>query len=189
MPDLTEPVRSADHVRGVPEADLELVMYGDFECPSCAESQSILARVERRLGERLRFVFRHFPLESVHPHALLAAQAAEAAAVQDAFWPMHDALYAANGRLSEADLVDHAKALGLDAARVRDELAAGVHLDRVRHDAATGEASGVAGTPGFFTNGRRLDGAFDAGSIVEALVTSSEGPSLRGPEAETPRRP
>jgi protein-disulfide isomerase len=95
---LSEPVGPGDHLRGSPGADLELVMYGDFECPYCTAAQSILDRVRERLGDRLRFVFRHFPLEELHPHARQAAEAAEAAAAQDAFWEMHDALYAAGGR-------------------------------------------------------------------------------------------
>src|SRR4051794_6860176 len=90
---LSEPVGPADHVRGAPGADLELVMYGDFECPYCTAAQSIIERVRSRLGDRLRFVFRHFPLEQIHPHARQAAEASEAAAAQEAFWEMHDALY------------------------------------------------------------------------------------------------
>jgi len=93
---LDPPLGGADHVTGDPAAPYELVMYGDFECPYCAAAQSILARVRARLGDELRFAFRHFPLEQVHPHARHAAEASEAAAAQGAFWPMHDALYAAS---------------------------------------------------------------------------------------------
>ena len=170
MADLDRPVGPDDHTRGAPDADLELVMYGDFECPYCAASQRVLARVERRLEGRLRLVFRHFPLEAVHPHALAAAQVAEAAAAQGSFWEMHDALYAAGGRLSDEDLLTRARALGLDAERVAAELAAGTHLARVRSDHESGQASGVSGTPGFFANGRAVDGSFDAGSLVAALL-------------------
>jgi Na+:H+ antiporter, NhaA family len=170
VPDrLSEAVHDGDHVRGVSGAPLELVMYGDFECPFCAASQGILERVHKRLGDELRFVFRHFPIEEVHPHAQLAAQASEAAAAQGAFWEMHDALYAARGALEERDLIRHAAALGLDADRVAQELRDGVHAARVAHDAATGRASGIVGTPGFYANGLRVEGAFDAGSLVEAL--------------------
>jgi protein-disulfide isomerase len=168
VPDLTEPVHAADHVRGEPHAELELVMYGDFECPYCAAAQSILRRVEERLGDRLRFVFRHFPLESVHPHAAHAAQAAEAAGD---FWAMHDALYAARGHLEDADLIDRARELGLDGDAVEAALRDGTPADRVAHDLETGAASGVTGTPGFFANGALVTGAFDAGSLVEALTT------------------
>jgi protein-disulfide isomerase len=171
MADLTEPVHAGDHVRGPADAELVLVMYGDFECPYCAAAQGILRRVEERLGDRLQFVFRHFPLDWLHPHALHAAQAAEAATAQGAFWEMHDALYAARGRLEDADLVAHAEGLGLDAAAVDAALRAGTYADRVAHDRETAIASGVTGTPGFFANGRRVEGAFDAGSLVIALTT------------------
>jgi formate-nitrite transporter family protein len=170
MTDLAEAVHAGDHVRGGPGADLELVMYGDFECPYCTAAQRVLARVERRLDGRLKLVFRHFPLEARHPHAMHAAEVAEAAAAQDAFWPMHDALYASGGRLADADLLARAGELGLDADRVRAELEAGTHRDRVERDLASGRASGVTGTPGFFANGTRVDSAFDAGSLVEALL-------------------
>jgi protein-disulfide isomerase len=168
--DLTEPVTDADHIRG--DGDLELVMYGDFECPYCVAAQRILARVEQRLGDRLRFVFRHFPLAEVHPNAVTAAEASEAAADQRAFWEMHDALYGAGGRLSAADVLGHARKLGLDAGRIETELRERVHRERVERDLASGRAAGVTGTPGFFTNGVRLGGAFDAASIVEALRAS-----------------
>jgi protein-disulfide isomerase len=172
---LTEPVGPADHVRGDPAADLELVMYGDFECPYCNAAQSILARVRERLGPRLRLVFRHFPLEQVHPHARQAAEAAEAAAAQGAFWEMHDALYAAGGRLAERDLIEHARSLGLDAARIDEDLLSRRHRARVDRDIASGMAGGVTGTPAFFANGGRVEGAFDAGSLVSAL-TGGERP-------------
>ena len=167
---LTIPPGPDDHVRGPDDADLELVMYGDFECPYCMAAQSILGRVRARLGERLRFVFRHFPVEAVHEHALQAAQAAEAAAAQGAFWEMHDALFAQQGRLSRRDILAVARRLGLDVARLEADLDREVHLARVRRDQESGRASGVRGTPGFFANGARLDGAFDAGSIAEALT-------------------
>jgi protein-disulfide isomerase len=146
-------------------------MYGDFECPYCAAAQSVLARVHDRLGDRLRFAYRHFPIAELHPHALKAAQAAEAAAAQGAFWAMHDALFAAPDRLEERDLIDRARRLGLDADRVAAELADEVHLPRVERDIDIGRAGGVAGTPAFFANGVRVEGAFDAGSLVDALLS------------------
>jgi formate-nitrite transporter family protein len=170
MADLSVPVGPTDHVKGAAGGDLELVMYGDFECPYCAASQRVLARVEGRLEGRLRFVFRHFPMEAVHPNALRAAEVAEAAAAQDAFWEMHDALYAAGGRLGPADLLGHAARLGLDVARVEADLDAGTHRARVERDRASGAASGVSGTPSFFANGRVVEGAFDARSLVDALL-------------------
>jgi protein-disulfide isomerase len=144
-------------------------MYGDFECPYCAAAQTILARVRTRLGDDLRFVFRHFPITERHPHAQHAAEAAEAAGAQGAFWLMHDALYAARGRLTDRDLAAHARELGLDAARVTAELEAHAHAERVAADAESGRRSGVTGTPGFFVNGRLYEDAYDAGSLVDAL--------------------
>ncbi len=169
MSDLTVPVGDDDHKLGPADAALVLVMYGDFECPYCAAAQSIIRRVRERLGDRLLLVFRHFPIPELHPHAQLAAEASEAAAAQGRFWAMHDELYAGRGRLTERDLVVHAKRIGLDDRRVRDELAARTFEDEVRRDLEGGIATGVTGTPGFFTNGRRLGGAFDAASIVSAL--------------------
>ncbi|MDX6677512.1 MAG: hypothetical protein QOE31_1564 [Solirubrobacteraceae bacterium] len=144
-------------------------MYGDFQCPYCAAAQSIVRRVRERLDGRLTFAFRHMVLRELHPLAQGAAEASEAAAAQDAFWPMHDQLYAARGRLAVTDLAGHAATLGLDAARVRAELDDGLHAARVARDDASARAAGVTGTPAFFINGVLHDGAFDAGSLVEAL--------------------
>jgi NhaA family Na+:H+ antiporter len=163
------PLGPDDHVSGPEDAELELVMYGDFQCPYCAAAQSIVRRVRDRLDGRLRFAFRHMPLPEVHPDAQLAAEASEAAAAQDAFWPMHDELYAGRGRLGFEDLVRHAAKIGLDAERVRAELSDGTHTARVARDLQSAQAAGVQGTPAFFVNGELHHGAFDAGSLVDAL--------------------
>jgi protein-disulfide isomerase len=144
-------------------------MYGDFQCPFCTAAQPILARVRARLGDQLRFAFRHFPLREVHPDAERAAQASEAAAAQGAFWPMHDALYGLRGRLGVEEIAGAAAAIGLDVERVRAELAAGTHAARVQADVESGIASGVGGTPTFFVAGVRHTGAFDAQSLIAAL--------------------
>lgn len=166
---LDPPLHPDDHVAGPPDAPLELVMYGDFECPYCAAAQSILARVRARLGDDLRFAWRHLPLEELHPHARHAAEAAEAAGAQGAFWEMHDALFAARGRLTDVDLAQHARGLGLDAERVAAELREGTHAERVARDAGFARRAGLTATPAFFVNGRRHEGAYDAGSLVDAL--------------------
>jgi len=171
MPDrLTPPLGAADHVAGPADAPLELVMYGDFQCPFCTAAQPILRRVRERLGDRLRFGFRHFPLRSVHPDAERAAQASEAAAAQGAFWPMHDALYGLRGRLGIEAIAGAAAALGLDVDRLRAELADATHAARVQADIDGGMAGGVAGTPTFFVAGVRHKGAFDAQSLIAALT-------------------
>jgi NhaA family Na+:H+ antiporter len=144
-------------------------MYGDFQCPYCTAAQSIVRRVRERLDGRLRFVFRHLPLAEVHPDAQRAAEAAEAAAAQGAFWEMHDALYANGGRLGEEDLARLADRLGLDVERFSAELASGAHAARVARDADAARAAGIAATPAFFVNGERHGEAFDAGSLVSAL--------------------
>jgi Na+:H+ antiporter, NhaA family len=174
---LDPPLGPGDHVSGPADAPFELVMYGDFQCPYCTAAQGPVRRVRERLGDELRFAFRHFPIEELHPDARRAAEASEAAAARGAFWEMHDALYASGGRLREDEIVATAKGLGLDAERLRAELRAGAHAARVQRDRESGERSGVTGTPGFFANGRLVEGAFDAGSLVEAL--SAERPGLR----------
>jgi protein-disulfide isomerase len=166
---LAPPLGLADHVDGPPGAPLELVMYGDFQCPFCTAAQPILARVRTRLGDQLRFAFRHFPLREVHPDAERAAQASEAAAAQGSFWPMHEALYGLRGRLGVDDIAGAAAGIGLDVQRLRAELAAGTHAPRVQADVESGIASGVGGTPTFFVGGVRHTGAFDAQSLIAAL--------------------
>lgn len=166
---LTAPLGPEDHVLGAADAPLVLVMYGDFECPFCIAAQGVVRRVRARLEGRLAFAFRHLPMAERHPHAELAAQASEAAAVQGEFWAYHDALYAARGRLELADLVAHAQGLELDGGRLRDEVESGVHLPRIWRDTESAVASGATGTPTFFANGALVEGAFDAGSLVEAL--------------------
>jgi len=147
-------------------------MYGDFQCPYCAAAQSIIRRVRDRLDGRLRVAFRHMPLPA-HPDAENAAEAAEAAAAQNAFWPMHDELYAGRGRLSVDDLAGHASAIGIDGERVRREVTDGVHSARVARDEASARAAGISGTPAFFVNGLLHESSFDAGSLVEALEATA----------------
>jgi protein-disulfide isomerase len=144
-------------------------MYGDFQCPYCAAAQTMIAKARQRLDGRMRFAFRHLPLEDQHPDARRAAEASEAAAAQGGFWPMHDRLYAARGRLGPEDLVGYAAELGLDAERVRAELRDGTHAARVQRDADGARAAGLTGTPAFYANGVLHDGSFDAGSLVAAL--------------------
>jgi len=166
---LSPPLEDLDHVRGEPGAPLELVMFGDFQCPFCLGAQSVLRRVRERLGERLLLGFRHLPIPERHPLAPLAAEASEAAAAQDRFWEYHDALYAAQPKLSRETMLAVARDLGIDAGRMEAEIDSGAHRDRVARDVASAEASGATGTPTFFVNGRRLYGAYDASSLVKAL--------------------
>jgi NhaA family Na+:H+ antiporter len=166
---LSPPLEEIDHVRGDREAPLELVMFGDFQCPFCLGAQSVLRRVRERLGERLVFGFRHLPIPERHPLAPLAAEASEAAAAQGRFWEFHDALYAAQPKLSRETILEVGGELGLNVERITAEIDAGAHRDRVGRDVASAEASGATGTPTFFVNGKRHFGAYDASSLVEAL--------------------
>ena len=166
---LTPPLDQADHLRGDLERPLELVMFGDFQCPFCLGAQSVLRRVGDRLGDRLVFAFRHLPIPERHPLAPLAAEASEAAAAQGAFWEYHDALFPAQPKLSRETMLAVGRDLGLDAERMAAEIDAGTHRARIERDVGSAAQSGATGTPSFFVNGSRLFGAYDASSLVEAL--------------------
>jgi formate-nitrite transporter family protein len=172
LPELTPPLSAEDHVDGPERAELELVMYGDFQCPYCTAAYPIVKRVRDQLAPRLLFAFRHFPLRDIHPDAERAAEAAEAAAAQGAFWEMHDRMYESRGALGRDDLVAYAAELGLDASRFASELDSSTHAARVQRDLDSGLSSGVTGTPGFFAGGRLHGGSFDAGSLIAALEMS-----------------
>jgi protein-disulfide isomerase len=171
---LTPPVGAHDHVQGPDDAPLTLVQYGDYECPYTRKSIPIVHGLQRELGDRLRFVYRHFPLTQIHPHALHAAEAAEAAAAQGRFWPLHEHLFAHQHELEDGQLVDHARAVGLDTERVARELAAHAHRARVQADLQSGLASGVQGTPTFFINGARHVGPYDLETLLAALTGAHE---------------
>ena len=161
-----------DHVQGPVGALIALVEYGDYECPFCGEAYPIIKALQERLGERLCFAFRNFPLTNMHPHAEHAAEAAEAAEAQGKFWEMHDALYENQAALDDEDLAEYATALGLDARRLIADVLAGAHLARVREDFRSGVRGGVNGTPTFFINGVRYDGAKDFDDLLAALTQS-----------------
>jgi Na+:H+ antiporter, NhaA family len=162
-----------DHIRGLADAPLTLVEYGDFECPFCGRATGAVADLRERFGDQLRYVFRHLPLSDVHPHAQLAAEAAEAAAAQGKFWPMYDRLFAHQDRLDTTDLLEHAAAVGLDVPGFARDLGAGRYTRRVQQDVESAEASGVGGTPTFFIGGRRHAGPYDAGSLAAALLADA----------------
>ena len=166
---LKPPVGANDHVQGSAKAPVTLVEYGDYECPYCGEAYSVVKELQERLGDQMRFVFRNFPLAQAHPHAEHAAEAAEAAAAQGKFWEMHDMLYENQDALEDEDLVRYARALHLDVPRFVKEMEAGTYTERVREDFRSGVRSGVNGTPTFFINGARHDGAFDLASLLAAI--------------------
>jgi protein-disulfide isomerase len=158
-----------DHIQGPAGAPVTLVEYGDYQCPYCGAAYPIVKEVQARMGDRLRFVFRNFPITTAHPHAEQAAEAAEGAAAQGRFWEMHDVLYEHQRRLGDDDLRGYAGVVGLDADRFAAELAGHVHAGRVHEDFMSGVRSGVNGTPSFFVNGVRHDDSYDAETLVAAL--------------------
>jgi len=169
-PSLTVPVaEDRDHIEGSSDAAVTLLEYGDYECPYCGAAYPIVKQIQETMGDRLRFVFRNFPITTAHPHAEQAAEAAEAAAAQGKFWPMHDLLYENQQRLEDDDLAGYAEQLGLDVARFRRELAEHAHAQRVREDFMSGVRSGVNGTPTFYIDGVRYEGSYDGDSLLEAL--------------------
>jgi protein-disulfide isomerase len=174
---LSPQLEDVDHVRGDRDAPLELVMFGDFQCPFCLGAQSVLRRVRSRLGDRLLFAFRHLPIPERHPLAPLAAEASEAAAAQGLFWEYHDALFEAQPKLSRETMLAIGTDLGLDADRMAAEIDSDAHRARIERDLDSASRSGATGTPTFFTNGAPLYGAYDASSLVEALEGGAEGPA------------
>ncbi len=168
-----------DHIRGSEDAPVTLVEYGDYECPYCGQAEVVIRELLESFGDDLRYVWRHLPLNDVHPHAQMAAEAAEAAAAQGAFWEMHDKLINHQDALEPLDLGRYAEALGLDVERFWDELRRRVHAARVAEDVASADASGVAGTPSFFINGRRHQGAYDIETLTEAVQKARHRVRLR----------
>ena len=174
-PRLTPEVSERDHAAGDPLAPVTLVEYGDYECPHCGMAYPIVKSIQRRLGRKLRFAFRNFPLAESHPHARHAAESAEAAADQGKFWQMHDALFENQDRLEDDDLVALARHLRLDAQWIARALEEGTYTARVREDFRSGVRSGVNGTPTFFVNGQRYDGAWpDEDAFVRALERAAK---------------
>jgi protein-disulfide isomerase len=170
---LAVPVSERDHAIGRPDAPVTLVEYGDYECPYCAAAHPIVKRLRATLGDRLRFVFRNFPLNSVHPHASVAAQAAEAAAAQGKFWPMHDVLYAHQATLADHGMDEFALRVGLEIYKFNADLSSERFAKRVREDFEGGQASGVTGTPTFFINGVRYAGEKEYDAMLAAMESAA----------------
>ena len=166
---LTTPVTDRDHARGPATAPLTLVEYGDYECSYCGKAYPIVQAVQRTLGPKLRFVFRNYPLTRLHPHALHAAEVAEAVAVHGKFWAIHDTLFEHQRALTDRHLLDHARRLGLDPRMIADEATSDAVIARIKADIAGADASGITGTPAFFINGEAHDGPWDEASLLAAL--------------------
>ncbi len=166
----TLPVAGRDHIQGLLDAPIQLLEYGDFECPFCGRAYPLVKEIQEELGARLCFAFRHFPMTTTHPHAQHAAEAAEAAGGQGRFWEMHDILLENQNALEDEDLARYASILDLDAQRLNAEILAGVHRPRVREDFRSGVRNGVNGTPTFFINGERYDGPHVREEMLASLA-------------------
>jgi protein-disulfide isomerase len=166
---LSVPVNAQqDHVLGPRNAPVTLVEYGDFECPFCGRSYPAVRRLRGELGDRLQFVFRHFPRPE-HPHARHAAEASEAASAQGHFWEMHDQLFEHQAALTDGDLASYAANIGLDVARFEHDLTSHVYLERVQRDIQSGAHSDVHGTPTFFINGFKHEGPDTFDDLLNAI--------------------
>jgi len=167
--ELAVPVNAQDHHLGAAHAPVTLVEYGDFECPNCKQAAPAAKLLLQRYAGRVRLVYRHFPLEEVHPHALHAALAAEVAAAQGKFWPMHDLLFDNQQHLKAPQLRGYAERLELDMARYDADMADTVYLQRVREDIEGARASGVRSTPTFFIDGEIHDVSFGLQGLLDTV--------------------
>jgi protein-disulfide isomerase len=174
MPTLKIPVTMADHIRGHFDAPYTLVEYGDYECSYCALAHPVVQQVQTYFGDRLRFVYRNFPLREAHPHAEIAAETAEFAAQFDQFWEMHDLIYQNNSNLSKELLIELARRLGLPVGELKDVFAIKPYQSKIRSDFQGGVISGVNGTPTFFINGYRYNGAPEVDELIDAIERAYE---------------
>jgi protein-disulfide isomerase len=168
------PVEGRDHIQGPIGARFELLEYGDYQCPYCGAAFPMVKALQERLGEQLCFAFRNFPLSEFHEFAEHAAEAAEAAGDQGKFWEMHDRLYENQDALDDRSLARHAADLDLNAVSLMREVSTGKHAARIQDDFQSGVRNGVNGTPTFFVNGERYDGAFELEAMLAALSARVE---------------
>jgi len=169
MSRLRPPLNAQDHIQGRPDAPIQLVEYGDYECPFCSRAHSIVKAMQRAMGDDLLFAFRNFPLSQVHPHALGAAQAAEAAGLQGRFWQMHDLLFDNQQFLEEEHLFRYARLAGCDPDQFGEDIDSEEVVEKVRSEFLSGARSGVNGTPTFFINGERYEGSWEPEVLLSVL--------------------
>jgi protein-disulfide isomerase len=166
---LKPPLNAQDHIQGSPDAPIQLVEYGDYECPFCGRAHQVVKAVQRAMGDDLLFAFRNFPLTQVHPHALRAAQAAEAAGLQQSFWPMHDLIFENQQFLEDEHLFRYAALAGCDMEQFAQDIDSDEVAEKIRSDFLSGARSGVNGTPTFFVNGERYDGSWEPEILLSFL--------------------
>jgi protein-disulfide isomerase len=169
MAELKPAVNSKDHIQGENTAPLELVEYGDYQCPHCGHAYPIIKNLQRSLGADLKFVFRNFPLAEMHPDAFNAAVAAEAAGLQQKYWDMHDIIFENQQELNLESLFLYAKTIGLDAVRFKNDIQKNELSTKVEEDFESGIRSGVNGTPSFFINGKKYNGDWEEDAFHQYL--------------------
>ncbi len=171
-------VNSKDHIAGKPEALIELVEYGDYECPYCGRAYPIVKYIQQNLGNDIKFVFRNFPLSKIHPHAFSAAVATEAAGQQNRFWEMHDIIFENQKTLDPDDILLFARSVGLDPERFKKDIQQKALMEKVEMDFESGIRSGVNRTPTFFINGEKYLNDWDDGQLFTYLQSQVAGTSL-----------
>jgi len=179
MSRLRPPLNAQDHLLGRADAPIQLVEYGDYECPFCGRAYLSVKAVLRAMGDDVLFAFRNFPLSQVHPHAMRAAQAAEAAGLQGRFWPMHDLIYENQQFLEDENLVHYAKLAGCDLDQFAEDIDSEAVIEKVRSDFLSGARSGVNGTPTFFINGERYEASWEPAVLLSVLQELRDGRELR----------
>jgi len=166
---LKPPVSEKDHMQGDKNAPIELVEYGDYQCPHCGAAYPIIKSIQKKMGSKLKFVYRNFPLAESHPNATNAAIATEAAAVQGKFWEMHDVVFEHQQSLSDAALIKYAQKIGLDISKFESDFDKQEIQDKVESDLESGVRSGVNGTPSFFINGKKYNDSWDEETLLKYL--------------------
>lgn len=169
MKQLTISINSNDHILGNPNATIELVEYGDYECPFCGRAYPIVKDIKQKLDGDIKFVFRNFPLSKIHPHAFMAAVATEAASLQGKFWEMHDIVFENQKSLETESILSFAHVLGLDTDQFQDDIQDRRLIEKVEKDFESGLRSGVNRTPTFFINGEKFEGDWTRGELLEYL--------------------
>lgn len=172
---LKPPVSAKDHIQGNLNAVVELVEYGDYQCPYCGQTYPIIKSIQNKFGNDLKFVFRNFPLSETHPNAKLAATSAEAADRQGQFWEMHDILFENQSRLYLSALMEYAKLIGLDVGQFKNDIVKTEVIEKVESDFESGVRSGVNGTPSFFINGKKYNDSWDENSLedfIKSMINS-----------------
>ena len=162
-------VNNNDHVEGDENATIELVEYGDYQCPHCGRAYPVIKNIQKKLGRKLKFVFRNFPLSEMHPDALHAAVASEAAAAQNKFWQMHDMLFENQNNLSDEALIKYASEIKLDIEKFKKDFETSSFTEKVETDFESGMRSGVNGTPSFFINGKKYNSDWEDNYLLEFL--------------------